>query len=57
MTTRSLGFANKIIFIILFSYLYKKQSYKFHLFFLICSFALYSIALKDDFSVFNDFDN
>ena len=55
MTTRSLGFANKIIFIILFSYLYKKQiltNFTAYIFLIYPSFALYSgIALKEMISV------
>ena len=56
LTTRSLGFANKVLFIILFSYLYKKKIFtNFTAYFFLAypSFALYSgIALKEMLSVF-----
>ncbi len=56
LTTRSLGFANKILFIILFSYLYKKKIFtNFTAYFFLAypSFALYSgIALKEMLSIF-----
>ena len=52
LTTRSLGFANKVLFIILFSYLYKKKIFtNFTAYFFLAypSFALYSgIALQSD---------
>ena len=56
LTTRSLGFANKVLFIILFSYLYKKKIFtNFSAYFFLAypSFALYSgIALKEMLSIF-----
>ena len=56
LTTRSLGFANKVLFIILFSYLYKKKIFtNFTAYFFLAypSFALYSgIALKEMLSIF-----
>lgn len=56
LTTRSLGFVNKVLFIILFSYLYKKKIFtNFSAYFFLAypSFALYSgIALKEMLSVF-----
>lgn len=55
LTIRSIGFANKILFIILFSYLYKKKIFtNFTAYFYLAypSFALYSgIALKEMLSV------
>ena len=51
MTIRSLGFANKILFIVLFSYLYKKKilgNYTAYIYLVYPSYALYSgIALKE----------
>ena len=56
MSLRSGGFANKVLFIILFSYLYKKKiltKFSAYFFLVYPSFALYSgIALKEMLSVF-----